>query len=90
MPETIRAVATANNVPVIDPTARTQAYLIQRGNSTGFYNDSAHTTLAGGPGIDPKSGVQHRCEQLRDTRPGRLVCSRCLGRRHGRGAAQNS
>jgi lysophospholipase L1-like esterase len=47
LPESIRAVATANNVPVIDLTARTQAYLIQRGNATGFYNDSAHTTLAG-------------------------------------------
>jgi lysophospholipase L1-like esterase len=47
LPESIRAVATANNVPVIDLTARSQAYLIQRGNATGFYNDSAHTTLAG-------------------------------------------
>ena len=47
LPESIRAVAAANNVPVIDLTARTQAYLIQRGNATGFYNDSAHTTLAG-------------------------------------------
>jgi len=45
LPREHQSVATANNVPVIDLTARTQAYLIQRGNATGFYNDSAHTTL---------------------------------------------